>query len=333
LGTVKFGVMLPVFVPSYPPPRSAYHALQYDFQRLDFAVTRKVTLEAERLGYDSLWVSDHLSRDIVKDRFECWTTLCTLIPLTERIRLGTMVLCNLYRHPGILAKMAATADVLSGGRLEFGIGACWSEGEFKEYGIAYPVAKIRLEMLREAVEIIKSLWTKETTSYRGKHYHIEEAYCSPKPLQKPHPPVLIGGSGEQITLRIVAKHADKSNFGPPIELTSRKISILKSYCSRIGRDYDSIEKTCSLSVIIHSTTQEYLDDMKRRYTQEGSPGPFEEWLKKAESTYVGGTPEQCLRKIEEYVRLGISHFVIRFGDVPKTDGMELFARKVAKKIS
>lgn len=330
---IKFGIMLPVFVPSYPPPHSAYHALQYNYQKLDFDVVKRVTLEAERLGYDSVWVADHLSRYEVQNRLECWTTLSALISLTKRVRIGTMVLCNLYRHPGLLAKMAATADVLSGGRVEFGIGACWSEGEFKEYGIDFPSPKVRLQMLREGVEIIKRLWTEEKVTYHGKHYKIENAYCGPKPIQKPHPPVLIGGGGEELTLRLVARHADKSNFSGSVDLVSRKLDVLKKYCSSLGRDYNSIEKTSSISVVIHSTREKYLQDMQKRYAIEGKPSSFEEWLKNAASTYVAGTPEECLKRIKEYVDLGITHFMIRFGDIPSTNGVQLFAEHIIQRLA
>ena len=329
MADVKFGVMLPVSLPSTP---SLYHALQYGYRKLDFEVLKSVTSEAERLGYHSVWVSDHLSREVVRERFECWTTLSVLASMTDRLRLGTMVLCNLYRHPGLLAKMAATLDVLSGGRLEFGIGACWSEPECRDYGIDFPIPEIRLRMLKESIEVIKRVWTQEKATYLGKYYRIKEAYCDPKPIQKPHPPLMIGGGGEELTLRIVARHADKSNFGGSVENVSRKLDVLRKHCSTVGRDYDSIEKTCNLNVVIHPTREEYLADMKMRYESRGSPGSFKGWMERAESTYIAGTPEECVEQIGAYVDLGISLFVIRFGDIPKTDGLKLFAKEVCSKI-
>lgn len=324
--SVRFGIMLPIFVPG-----AGARSLWYEHRKLDFDNIRNVTLDAEKLGYHSVWLSDHLSREATKYRFECWTTLSALAQLTERIRLGTMVLCNLYRHPGLLAHMGATADVLSRGRLEFGIGAGWNEDECKEYGVDFPMPKMRLQKLKESVEIIRRLWTEEKVTYHGKHYHLDSAYCEPKPVQKPYPPMLIGGGGEEITLRIVAKYADKSNFGGPVEVMSRKLNTLKKYCSSMGRDYDAIEKTCSIQVVIHSSREEYMQDMKKRYLAEARAGSFEKWIKEAESTYVAGTPDECLRKIEEYMSLGVSLFVIWFGDMPRTNGMELFAEHVIQK--
>jgi alkanesulfonate monooxygenase SsuD/methylene tetrahydromethanopterin reductase-like flavin-dependent oxidoreductase (luciferase family) len=152
--------MLPIMVPSSPNPRSLYHALQYNYIRLNVNEVKRVALEAEKLGYHSIWVSDHLSRTACRERLECWTTMTWLANLTTDIRIGSMVLCNLYRHPALLTKMASTLDILSDGRLEFGIGACWSEDECIDRGIHWPTNAVRLRMMRESVEICKSLWSK-----------------------------------------------------------------------------------------------------------------------------------------------------------------------------
>jgi F420-dependent oxidoreductase-like protein len=330
---VKFGVMLPVMVPSGSTPRSPYHALQHGYTRLDTVVVRDAALEAERLGYDSVWVSDHFSRAACRERLECWTTMSWLAHLTKRVRIGSMVLCNLYRHPGLLAKMAATLDVLSGGRLEFGIGACWSEDECSDYGIDWPENATRVRMLREAVVAMKRLWTQETTTFHGKHYHITDAYLEPKPLQKPHPPIMIGGSGEQLTLRLVARHADRSNFGGTPENVKRKIQVLRGHCEEIGRDPDSIEKTSNVAVVIAPTRDEYLEDMRRRFAADGAYGEFEDWLAKMEASYLAGTPEECVEQLINYTGLGVTHFIIRFGDIPSLDGLRLFAEEIIPKLN
>ncbi|MFQ6053163.1 MAG: LLM class flavin-dependent oxidoreductase, partial [Candidatus Bathyarchaeia archaeon] len=201
-----------------------------------------------------------------------------------------------------------------------------------DYGIDFPTPKVRLGMLREAIELMKRVWTQEKATYLGKYYRVRGAYCEPKTLQKTHPPLMVGGGGEELTLRIVARHADKSNFGGPVEAVSRKLRVLRRHCSAVGRDYDSIEKTCNLGVVIHPTWEEYLEDMRMRYQAEGSPGSFEGWLERAEAAYIAGTPEMCLEQIEAYVDLGMSLLVIRFGDIPGTDGLELFAREVIPKL-
>jgi alkanesulfonate monooxygenase SsuD/methylene tetrahydromethanopterin reductase-like flavin-dependent oxidoreductase (luciferase family) len=243
----------------------------------------------------------------------------------------------MYRHPGLISKMAATADVLSEGRLEFGIGigSRANQDESRRFGIDFPAPRIRFKMLKESIEIIKRLWIEEKITYHGKHYQIKDAYCEPKPVQKPHPPIVIGGGGEKVTLRIVARYADKSNFSftPKLEDVARKLNILKKNCQKIDRDFNSIEKTCTIGVIINSTRDKYLDDMKKRYLFEGSPGSFEEWLKKTESIFVTGTPPECMKRIKEYRDIGINHFIVRFGDTPSTNGLELFARQVIQKLS
>jgi len=331
MADLNFGVMLPVMIPSGPRPRPLYSALQYRYPRLDLDLVRESALEAERLGYHSVWVSDHLSRAACKERPECWTAMTWLATLTSRIRIGSMVLCNLYRHPALLAKMASTLDVVSGGRLEFGIGACWSDDECTDRGMDWPPNAVRLRMMREAVEICKSLWTQETTTYKGRYYQLKDVYSEPKPLQKPHPPIMIGGSGERLTLKIVARHADKSNFGGSLGDLKRRINVLRRYCERMGRDYDSIEKTSNVAVVIHETEEEYSEDMRMRWEADGAHGSFEDWLEKAEAFYIAGTPEDCIEQLRHYVELGVTMFVIRFGDIPSLDGMRLFAEEVAPK--
>jgi alkanesulfonate monooxygenase SsuD/methylene tetrahydromethanopterin reductase-like flavin-dependent oxidoreductase (luciferase family) len=243
-----------------------------------------------------------------------------------------MVICNLYRHPGLMAKMASTLDQVSNGRLEMGIGACWSELECLERGIDWPTPEARLQMLGESVQIIKRLWTQEKTDFEGRHYTLNGVYSEPKPLQKPYPPIMIGGGGEGFTLRLVAKYAEKSNFGgPPIDV-QRKMNALKRHCKDVGRDFDEITKSTNLGVIVYPTREEYLEDMRKRWNNNNEPETFDEWLKKAEAVYIGGTPDECAEQLRKYVELGVDLFVIRFGDIPDLDGLRLFAKKVIPQI-
>jgi F420-dependent oxidoreductase-like protein len=283
----------------------------------------EIAVLAEELGFDSVWVYDHFhnvpkpSQEAV---FECWTTMAAISQRTSSIRLGQMVGCNGYRNPGLLAKITSTLDVISGGRLDWGIGAGWYENEFKGYGYEFPKPSDRIGMLKETIEIVKSMWTQAETTYDGKYYKLSRAQCDPKPLQQPTPPVWIGGGGEQLTLRVVAQHADVSNFGSSIEEFTRKRAILQEHCKVVGRDESTIRKTISSEVFIRETEKELLE-VSPRSAWGLSP---EEWREKA----LVGTPEQVSEKIQKYLDAGCTGFVPWCPDYPNTETIELFAKKV-----
>lgn len=281
---------------------------------------------AEELGFDSLWWYDHfhnVPRPAHEAVFECWTTVAAISQRTSRIRLGQMVGCNSYRNPALLAKMTSTVDVISGGRLDWGIGAGWYENEYKGYGYEFPPAKDRIRMLRECVEIVRSMWTEEETTYEGQHYSLQRAHCDPKPLQQPHPPILIGGGGEQLTLRVVARLADRSNFGGKPDEWKRKTEILKDHCSAVGRDYDEIEKTISSEVFIRETEAEL--------EAEGSKSLWGEAFESWRAGNLVGTPEQVAEKIQAYVDLGCTGFYPWCSDYPSDQTLRLFA-EVARQL-
>jgi F420-dependent oxidoreductase-like protein len=199
------------------------------------------------------WLFDHfapINSDVNGPCLEGWTTLTALATQTSRLRLGLMVVGNTYRHPAVLAKTAATVDVISGGRLDLGLGAGWNEYEHASMGIPlYPPGE-RLRRFGEACELIKLLFTQHTTDYDGQYYQLKEARCEPKPIQRPWPPFVLGGGGEKVTLRIAAEHADVWNYGGgPVEEFARKVSILREHCAAVGRDPDQI----TLSVQVRLT--------------------------------------------------------------------------------
>ena len=331
---VKFGVQLPIWDPTYiPKPRQNPHGtLYYKIAKPNPKITLKIAQEADKQGYDSIWVIDHLSKLPDNHMFECWTTMTWLAALTSKIRVGSLVMCPLYRHPTILAKMCSTFDVLSNGRLELGLGACavGSKMETAPRGIKWYGPKNRIEILEETIQILKELWTKEETNYSGKHFQLDKASCTPKPVQRPHPPITIAGWGEKLGLRAVARYADRSNFGfVPLEMIEHKLGVLKNHCDSVGRDYDSITKSAEIGVIIHPTYEEYVEEMKKRFDYNVGEGSFEEWMVDAERCFITGTPDMCLEQLEEYVDLGLSYFMIRFGDFPDLDGMRLFQKEVA----
>jgi F420-dependent oxidoreductase-like protein len=203
---------------------------------------------AEDAGFYSVWVMDHFFQirgvgPHENDMLEGYTALGYLASLTKRVKLGTLVTGVIYRYPGLLVKIATTLDVLSNGRTYFGIGAAWNEQEAKGLGVPFPPLAVRFEILEEALQIAKQMWSENNGPYHGKHNQLAETLCIPQPLSRPHPPIMIGGGGEKKTLRMVAQYADACNiFGPP-ETVRHKLEILKQHCQALGRDYGAIEKT------------------------------------------------------------------------------------------
>lgn len=275
---------------------------------------------AERLGFDSLWVYDHfhnVPRPAEEAVFECWTTVAAISQLTSTIRLGQMVGCNSYRSPALLAKITSNVDVMSGGRLDWGIGAGWYEQEYRAYGYEFPKPKDRIGMLDETVQIVRAMWTEHETTFAGKHYEVRKAQCDPKPLQQPHPPIWIGGGGEQLTLRVVAKYADRSNFGGSPEVFAHKRDVLREHCVAVGRDPDEIRLTWSPEVFIRRTEAEVAAAGSLAVWGQ----PADEWR----ANNLVGTPEQVVDKMRAYVDLGCSGFVPWCADYPDTATLELLA--------
>ena len=318
MGKLKFGVFLPFY---------AFQAKNNQPEK-QFSLIRDIVLECERLGYDSVWLDDHLMYDNWPI-LESWTTLSALSSLTSRIRLGTMVSCNQHRHPALLAKTAATLDVLSNGRLEFGIGAGVQEAEHIAYGFDFPDLSVRTERLNEALEVIKRLWTQEKATYHGKHYTLKDAICEPKPIQKPHPPITVGGSGEKHTLKVTAKHADRFDWGflPSIDTYKRKLEVLENHCKTVGRDFSEIEKSCwpGGQVLIAQDQSELSKKISKLKPANSSLEDFKK-------VSLAGTPDECRERLEVYADLGVTYFMLYFADLPSVDGLRLFSEAVAQKM-
>ena len=215
---------------------------------LDWPEMLDLSRHAEAVGFDGLWYADHFmpnTDDPTGPMNESFTMLAGVAAVVPRVRLGHMVAGNTYRHPAITAKMAATIDRISGGRFVLGLGAAWQENEHRRYGIPFYDVRERLERLDEACQVVKSLLSQERTTFAGKHYALEDAPLEPKPVQD-RLPLMIGGSGERVTLRIVAKHADEWNgFGSP-EDVGRKMEILDRHCAEVGRDPSEIERSVAV---------------------------------------------------------------------------------------
>lgn len=211
-----------------------------------YAEMREAWLEADRLGFDTAWGHDHLlnQNDVALPEEEGWTVLTALLVESRRIRGGLMVTANTFRHPGILAKIATTADIISGGRVEVGLGAGWFEEEHRQYGLALPPLKERMARLDEACQVLKALWTEPRATFDGAHYRLREAIHEPKPVQQPHPPLVIGTRGERVGLRIAARYADVWNMANgTAEEFRTKSARLDEHCRAVGRAPSSIERS------------------------------------------------------------------------------------------
>jgi F420-dependent oxidoreductase-like protein len=298
------------------------------------AWSRSVELarKAERLGYDHVWVYDHVEtvpRREPTHVFEAFTMLAALSQVTSTIELGQLVTCVGYRNVGLLAKEAACVDVYSGGRLILGLGAGWYDREYEAYGYEYPADRDRLRLLDEALEVIPRLWSEETVTFEGTHLRFDGAYCDPHPLRSPRPPILVGGGGEQVTLRIAARHADLTNWQVGLDAFVRKSGLLARYCEEIDRDPASIVRTHGPDCRIFETEADL-----RRWLDGPDGGhlwgrnPHDEYLR----DNLVGTVEQVTEKAQAYVDAGCRAFVNWCRDAPSSETMTAWIEEVAPQL-
>lgn len=286
-----------------------------------------VARKAERLGYDTVWVYDHfhtVPHASQEPTFEAWSVMAALAAATDTIRLGQMCTCNSYRHPSYMAKVASTVDVISGGRLEFAIGAGWYEEEYLAYGFEFPKGSTRIRQLEEGVEIIKRMWTQDEASFTGKHYSIDGAINRPRPLQNPHPPLWIAGSGPQLTLKVVAKHADYANYAGNLDRFVANGKILDEHCETIGRDPAEIGRTTHLEVLVADDDASLKVAAERAAEQRGRPAG--KWLES--SLTLAGTAEQVVDELGKFRDAGCVHVIGYFPDAVWGDSIDRFAAEV-----
>jgi F420-dependent oxidoreductase-like protein len=285
----------------------------------------ELAIAAERAGFDSIWVYDHvhnIPRPAHEAVFECWTTVAAISQLTSTVRIGQMVGCASYRNPALLAKITATVDVISGGRLDWGIGAGWYEQEYRAYGYEFPRPAERIGGLADTVEIVKRMWTEPDATYHGRYYSVDGAQCDPKPVQQPHPPIWIGGAGEQLTLRVVAEHADYSNFGGDQAMWAHKRDVLRAHCDAAGRDPAEIRMTWSPEVLIRESEADVAAAAAGTRSLWG--GDTDSWR----ASNLVGTAEQVCERLQGYVDLGLAGVVAWCADYPDTETLERFATDV-----
>ena len=281
----------------------------------------RVAQTADEVGFASAWLVDHfhtIPHPSQEMTFECWMSTAALARDTRNIRIGQMVTCNGYRHPALLAKMASTVDVLSHGRLNFSIGAGWSENEYRAYGYAYPDAPERLRHLREAVQVILAMWKEEEAHFEGSYYQVRGAINQPKGIQKPHIPLLIGGDGEKVTLKLVALYADACNVGNDPSTIKQRLAVLKEHCATVGRDYESIHRTSTTFCLMADSDEQALAQL---------PAERKARLGKSVSSTLIGSPETIRQRLAFYEEAGVQELLMRFVDGTNLEALRRFAKE------
>lgn len=292
---------------------------------------------AERVGLSGLWAPDHFMLGPSGEEYEVWTLLSALADRTDTVDLGTLVGSVTYRNPALLAKMATTVDILSEGRLRLGLGAGWFEEEHRAYGFNFPDTGTRIDMLEEAILLVKTMFTEPEPSFQGEHYQIEGALNNPKPVQEPHPPIVVGGAGPRM-LRVTAKHADEWNTyvevggGRSIEF---KVSKFEEYLAAEGRSQNDVVKSWLGHVLVREDEDEleaYCDRIFPLLWGESAENE-DIYLKDAQDArktakFLIGTPEEVAEQISEFQELGFEKLQLLFLDFPETKGMEVFGDEV-----
>lgn len=303
-------------------------------------VMRDLAQRVDRVeGWESLWVYDHFhTTPIHSDEatHEAWTLMSAFAASTDRIRLGQMCTCMNYRNPAYLAKVAATVDHVSSGRLEMGIGAGWYEHEWRAYGYGFPEPRERLGRLREGVQIFQQAWTTGSSTLDGTYYQVDGAICRPLPVQRTSKlnniPIWIAGGGEKVTLKIAAQYADYTNFDGTPEGFAHKSGLLEEHCQNLGRDFGEITRSSNYNVFIGSTQAE-VDDRLSSYeahlVKALGDAAGAEYFTRTSGQGLAGTPEQIIEKLQAVEKLGMTYAITYFPEAAyDTSGQELFETQV-----
>jgi alkanesulfonate monooxygenase SsuD/methylene tetrahydromethanopterin reductase-like flavin-dependent oxidoreductase (luciferase family) len=332
----KFGFCVPLFA----NPGAAYFRTPA-LQQLDPNAAVAACVEAESLGFDSIWTADHLMLGSDDAILEGWTTLSVIAGRTSTIKLGTIHLAQPFRSPAIAAKMAATLDVLSGGRLILFYDCGWQEAEVRAYGLDWPEESERIERMEEGIELITALWQSDKPlEFRGRFYRTDGARCRPAPLQVPRPPIWLGEARHARWADAVARYADGWNSVPesPARL-AEKLDVIRSACVRTGRDFGQLELSLEIQVLL-ARTEDEVKTLARRIAELPPTGrgarrenivdalESEAPLHSIVDDWLVGTPEQVAHQVKYFQTLGIEHFMLWFLDFPSLGGLSLFAREV-----
>lgn len=298
---------------------------------------KDLATHADSGPWESIWVYDHFHttpEPSDQATHEAWSLMAGLGAVTSRVRLGQMCSCMSYRNPAYLAKVAATTDHISGGRVEMGIGAGWYEHEWRAYGYGFPEARDRLGMLREGVQIFQQAWTKGVSSLDGKYYQVDGAICQPLPLQQGRSgiPLWIAGGGEKVTLKIAAQYADYTNFAGDAETFRAKSEILRGHCDNLGRDFSEITRSSNYNVFIGETekdVQDKIDWYADHLAKSLGDAAGAEHARRSGVQGLAGTPEQIVENLKSMEDLGMTYAITYFGDAAyDRSSIELFESQV-----
>lgn len=295
---------------TYPPSAHGNH----------WDTTLAAARACEQAGLDSVWLPDHFMFPDKENPekevpvFDCFVALGAIAASTSRIRIGELVVGVPYRNPALLAKMLTTLDIIAHGRTIVGLGAAWHEPEFRAYGWPFPPVRARMEMLEEAIQIVDRMMTQRPASFSGRHFSVEEAYNDPPPMQKPRPPIMIGGSGEKTTLRLVAQYADFCNVGGDPDTVAHKFEVLRQHCERVGRPFDAITRSNDVGLLIAASERE-LAAKKARY---------------GDSFHLMGTPDQILEGLQRYARAGSQYVTFHMPDAKEIEPILLLGETVVR---
>jgi alkanesulfonate monooxygenase SsuD/methylene tetrahydromethanopterin reductase-like flavin-dependent oxidoreductase (luciferase family) len=336
--TLQFGVCVPPFA----NPGPAFFRTP-GWTTLDPARAIDAAVEAERLGYDSVWMADHLMHGFDDAILEGWTTLSFIAGRTSRVKLGSIHLAQPFREPAIAAKMAATLDALSNGRLIFFYDCGWQEQEVRAYGLPWPSEEERISRMEEGLDLIKALWASDSpVTFDGHYYRTDAAVCRPGPMQKPRPPIWLGEARDARWLDAIVRHADGWNSVPASpDRLREKLDAVRGACQRLGRDMAELEISLEIEILVAPTHDQARNTLREIAalppSRRGSPRA--DVLAALESDgpmrvngWLVGTPEDVIAQVGEYQALGVTHFMLWFLDFPKLDGLRLFAEQVAPKL-
>lgn len=342
LPTMSHPLQIGFSIPCFANPGPGFFRTP-NWTALDGRRAVDAAVEAERLGYDSVWMADHLMHGIDGGILEGWTTLSVIAGRTSTIKLGTIHLAQPFRHPAICAKMAATLDHLSDGRLIFFYDCGWGEAEVRHYGLDWPPEDERIARMDEGLRLIDALWrAEEPLDVASRFFHTEGAICRPKPAQTPRPPIWLGEARHERWVDTICRHADGWNSTPasPPRL-AEKLAAVKAGCQRVGRDYEALELSLEIQILVAPTEHEARERLRAiaahtpatnrpvrqdllDYLAADDPRPLAELL----PDWLVGSPEAVAEQMRRFMGLGVSHFMLWFVDFPALDGLRLCAQRV-----